>query len=94
MLDNAVDASGEDGPVLIRVTNDGPGIPERDLPHLFDRFYQGESMTRRRGLGLGLAFCRAALRAMGGEATAESEVGKGSVFSLRLAKRVLAGGTT
>ncbi len=79
-----VDASNGDGSVLIRVVDNGPGIPARDLPRIFDRFYQGENGGGRHGLGLGLTFCRAALRAMGGEATVESEEAKGSVFKLSL----------
>lgn len=87
-----VDAYNGDGPVLLRVADDGPGIAARDLPRLFDRYYQGANGERHHGLGLGLAFCRASLRAMGGEASVESEEGKGSVFSLKLPKDALAGG--
>ena len=87
-----VDTSGGDGPVQIRVADDGPGITARDLPHIFDRFYQGAGGARRHGLGLGLTFCQAALRAMGGEVAVESEEGKGSIFTLRLAQDVHAGG--
>lgn len=77
-------ASRDGASVLIRVTDDGPGIPARELPFLFDRFYQGSNHRRGIGLGLGLTFCRAALRAMGGDVTVASEEGKGSVFTLRL----------
>ncbi|MCR4295838.1 MAG: PAS domain-containing sensor histidine kinase [Elusimicrobia bacterium] len=79
-----VGASAAPGAVLIRVSDDGQGIPARELPHIFDRFYQCESHRRGHGLGLGLTFCRAALRAMGGDVTVESEEGKGSVFTLSL----------
>ena len=79
--------------VLIQISDNGPGIPAQDLPRIFDRFYQGVSPGRRSGLGLGLTFCRAATRAMGGEVTAESEEGKGSVFTLRLPQPILAGTT-
>ena len=73
-----------DGAVRIRVADDGPGIAAKDLPRIFDRFYQGDNHKRGHGLGLGLTFCRAALRAMGGEISVESTEGKGSVFTLRL----------
>ena len=79
-----VTASRGDHAVLLRVSDDGPGISSRDLPHIFDRFYQGENNRKGHGLGLGLTFCRAALRAMGGEVIVESEEGKGSVFTLRI----------
>lgn len=78
------DASRGDRAVLIRVADDGPGVPAKDLPRIFDRFYQGANHERGHGLGLGLTFCRAAMRAMGGEVAVESEEGKGSVFTLRL----------
>lgn len=79
-----VDASGDGRSVDIRVADDGPGIPARDLPRIFDRYYQVSNEDRRHGLGLGLTFCRAALRTMGGEISVESEPGKGSTFTLRL----------
>lgn len=79
-----IEAARGDGEVLVRVADDGPGIPEADLPHIFDRFYRGEGRARGRGLGLGLTFCRGALRAMGGEVSVETAEGEGSVFTLRL----------
>lgn len=69
---------------LVRVKDNGPGIAPSDAPHIFDRFYQGSGVKPGQGLGLGLAFCRAAMRAMGGEASVESTAGKGSVFTLSL----------
>ena len=87
-----VDTSGGDGPIDIRIADDGPGIPARDVARIFDRFYQGTNGARRHGLGLGLTFCRAALRAMGGEVAVESGEGKGSVFTVRLQKDVSGGG--
>lgn len=79
-----VTGSTRGGEVLIRVADTGPGIPAENLPRVFDRYFQGDEGGRRRGLGLGLTFCRAALRAMGGDVEVESEVGKGTVFTLRL----------
>lgn len=83
-------AAGTPGAVLLRVSDDGQGIPSNELPHIFDRFYQCESHRRGHGLGLGLTFCRAAARAMGGDITVESEEGKGSVFTLSLPEAVAA----
>lgn len=74
----------EDGWVSIRVADDGRGIPASELPHIFERFYQAKGVPRGVGFGLGLTFCREALRAMGGEIDAESQVGKGSAFTVRL----------
>lgn len=79
-----VDSAPDFGSVLIRISDNGTGISPRDLPRIFDRFSQGENARRGHGLGLGLAFCRAAMNAMGGDISAESEEGSGSVFTLRL----------
>ena len=89
-----IGALASDGSVLIRVADDGPGIPVPDLPRIFDRFFQGSNGGRRHGLGLGLTFCRAALRAMDGEVSVESEEGKGSVFTVRLPQTPAEGGAS
>ena len=59
----------------LTVCNDGPPIPEEDLPHLFEPFYRGDSRSRSResgGSGLGLAIVRAAVAAHGGSCQAEN----------------------
>lgn len=89
-----IGASANGGSVLIKVADDGPGIPASDLARIFDRFFQGSNGGRRHGLGLGLTFCRAALRAMDGEVEVESEEGKGSVFTLRLPQTSVEGGAS
>jgi signal transduction histidine kinase len=78
-----VRASARGDAVLLRVSDTGPGIAAEDLPRVFDRFYQAGG-RRGVGLGLGLTFCRASLRAMGGDILVESEPGKGSAFTLTL----------
>jgi two-component system sensor histidine kinase BaeS len=72
--------------VTIRVEDSGPGIAAEDLPRIFDRYYQARARRagRIRGVGLGLTFCREAMKAMGGEIAVESSPGKGTSFSLRL----------
>ena len=55
---------------VLRIGNSGPGIPEGDLPRLFERFYRGDPARRRDrpgGAGLGLSLAREILRAHGGE---------------------------
>lgn len=65
------------------VTDDGAGIPPESLPHIFDRFWQRDSDTRR-GLGLGLYICKAIAEAHGGGISVQSEPGVGSVFRVSL----------
>jgi signal transduction histidine kinase len=73
----------------IQVTDNGTGIPADRLQAIFEPFVQvDEGLTRTQtGVGLGLAISRDLARAMGGELSATSELGKGSIFSvvLRLA---------
>lgn len=89
-----VGVCAQDGRVLLRVADTGPGISAAHLPRLFDRFYQVHDAGRPRGggMGLGLTFCRAALRAMDGDVQVESEPGRGSVFTLRLPRASAPGG--
>jgi signal transduction histidine kinase len=74
------------GGVVLSVTDTGIGIPRDLLPRLFESFIQGEGGATRRfgGAGVGLAISRRLVDLMGGLLTVESEVGKGSVFSLML----------
>ena len=53
--------------VVVRVTDTGPGIPEADAAHVFDRFYQTDTGRSRGGTGLGLAFCKLAVELHGGK---------------------------
>jgi len=96
LLDNAVEHGGgrdvrlslrhHDGECAVAVSDGGPGIPEEDLPHLFERFYKADrSRSRERGgIGLGLAIAMQNARLLGGTIEASSEVGQGSTFILRL----------
>jgi signal transduction histidine kinase/CheY-like chemotaxis protein len=76
----------DDGALAIRVADSGPGVAADQLPSLFERFIQAEASTARRygGSGLGLAISRELARLMGGDIAAESEPGRGSVFTVRL----------
>ncbi len=68
------------------VRDDGVGIEPNALPHLFDRFWQRDTDTRR-GLGLGLYLCRTIARAHGGDVSVHSKVGAGSTFRVSLPMR-------
>lgn len=68
----------------IRVTDTGPGIPEHDLPRIFDRLYRGDQSRATRGLGLGLSLVRAYVQAQGGTVSVQSRPGHGATFTIRL----------
>jgi two-component system sensor histidine kinase SenX3 len=95
LLDNAVKysepnsgvclaASVEDGRIAIEVSDQGIGIPSRDLERIFERFYRVDYARSRStgGTGLGLAIVRHVVQAHGGEVTVESVEGQGSTFRL------------
>jgi two-component system sensor histidine kinase BaeS len=81
----AVTAREEESTVQIEVRDTGEGIDPADLPHVFERFYRGKNAAPE-GAGLGLALVKELVEAMDGCVTAESELGKGSCFILRLKK--------
>lgn len=71
---------------VIRISDDGPGIPDEGKAHLFDMFYtvgKGKS-DNRRGLGLGLNLCRSIVMAHGGQISVEDNRPHGSVFTFTL----------
>ncbi len=69
---------------LLVVEDSGMGIPQDHLPHIFDRFYRVPDPNPEKGLGLGLSFVASIVKAHGGEISVESEIGKGSRFTVRL----------
>ncbi|MET8131569.1 HAMP domain-containing sensor histidine kinase [Streptomyces sp. NPDC005251] len=79
-------AHDEDGQVVFEVADTGAGIDPRDLASVFDRFWRAEKSRSRRtgGSGLGLAIVRQLVAAHGGTVSVTSEVGTGTVFTLRL----------
>ena len=78
----------ERGNVLVRIADEGPGIPEDQKPHVFDLFYSGNNLTgdSRRGLGLGLALCQSIMKAHGGTITVTDNTPHGAVFELAFPK--------
>lgn len=75
----------QSGYLRVAVTDDGIGIPARELPRIFERFYQVENALTRRygGMGLGLAVAKGMVELHGGRIWAESS-GKGSAFTILL----------
>jgi PAS domain S-box-containing protein len=102
LLDNAIKYSEpgarvdvevleETGFVTVSVSDTGFGIPEADLPNLFDRFYRVNKDRSRTtgGTGLGLAISKQIVELHGGNLSVKSEVGVGSTFEVRLPKAPL-----
>ncbi len=68
----------------IQVSDSGQGIAEEDLPHIFDRFYQGQSGVQvQGGTGIGLSIAKDLTSLHGGEISVESKPGEGAIFSLK-----------
>ena len=98
LLDNALKYSGgldgekpvelelhrEDGHALVSVTDRGCGIPEAEIPHIFDRFYRAQGSSRADGTGLGLALAGEISQHLGGDIRVESRPNLGSTFSVEL----------
>jgi len=74
----------QDGQVQVQVRDTGAGIQPEMLPHIFERFYRGDIARSGRSTGLGLAIAKELVEAQEGTLTVESEVGKGSVFTVSL----------
>jgi two-component system phosphate regulon sensor histidine kinase PhoR len=99
LLDNAIKYTPEQGTVTLSAQRDegsgmvrfsvadtGIGIPFKDMPRIFERFYRVDEARSREqgGTGLGLAIVKHIIQLHGGEVTVASESGKGSVFSFTL----------
>jgi signal transduction histidine kinase len=97
LLDNAVKYTPENGrirvdvstggaanDVVIEVSDTGVGIPEAELPRIWERLFRGDRSRSQRGLGLGLSLVRAIIEAHHGRVEVRSRVGEGSAFTLYL----------
>jgi two-component system sensor histidine kinase GlrK len=102
LLSNAIKFSSEGSTIVIRsrpensgdgvhftVSDTGPGIPKGDLPHIFERFYQGKTQEGRVyvGSGIGLALAKRVVEAHGGKIWAESILGTGTALHFTIPKR-------
>ena len=95
LIDNAVkfsqrggsivlSAMGEEEEIRVSVRDQGAGIPPEELPHIFDAFHRGKVGAKVEGFGLGLAAVKAIVEAHGGRMLVESDVGRGSTFTVVL----------
>jgi signal transduction histidine kinase len=82
----SVELSETEDAVTIEVRDTGPGIPEDELPRIFDRFYRGTNTgdARASGSGLGLAIVRSIVEMHGGDIDVSSVIGRGTVFHITL----------
>ena len=98
LLDNAVKFSPqkgkikiklhqEDGWIIFQVLDNGCGMDQAILAHIFERFYQGDSSHATQGNGLGLAVAQKIVSLHGGDIRADSEEGIGATFTVRLPVR-------
>ena len=99
---NAINYTQESGKVVITlkceakdlifsVSDNGSGIPQEDIPNMFQRFSQGTSKKRSTGTGLGLYLSRQIIESHGGKIWLESSLNKGSEFSFLLTDTVVGG---
>jgi signal transduction histidine kinase len=95
LIDNAVKYTAPGGRVVVsvgrggdravlRVHDTGPGIPADEVSRIWDRLFRGDRSRTERGLGLGLSLVKAIVEAHGGSVSVESEMGKGSTFTVAL----------
>jgi two-component system, NtrC family, sensor histidine kinase GlrK len=95
LTQNAIKYSGEgsevelrlarqDDDIVIEIEDHGIGIPDEDIPLIFEKFYQSKATRGHSGIGLGLAISRSIVDAHGGKIYAKSTIGKGSVFAFSL----------
>lgn len=79
-----VSCERRDNRLCIQVVDDGIGISEESLKHLFEPFYQAESESANLGTGVGLSLVRQLVKAMQGEVSVQSRLGEGATFSILL----------
>lgn len=76
----------EDDYVVVDVKDDGNGISPKDLPHIFDYYYQGDESKKKdyEGVGMGLALCKQIIDAHKGKILVKSSIGAGTTFTIKI----------
>jgi len=69
---------------ILEIKDNGIGIPQKDIPHIFDRFYRGSTKEKTLGSGLGLAITKTIINSHRGEIEVKSKIGNGTVFTINL----------
>lgn len=98
LLSNAIKYTDDGGKITVSLRNDssmaivkvadtGCGIDRETGKHIFEKFYQGDTSRATRGNGLGLALVRRVVEIVGGNISVESQVGKGSVFTIEIRRK-------
>lgn len=80
----AIDVASENGEVVVRVSDQGPGVPPAELERIFNRFYRVDRSRSQPGTGLGLAIAKHLAAAHGGTIRACNRAGGGATFEVRL----------
>jgi two-component system sensor histidine kinase BaeS len=79
-----IETRSDEDHALLRVSDSGPGIPDAELPHVFERFWRGEQARGVAGSGIGLAVVAELVEAHGGGVDVSSRPGEGATFTVRL----------
>jgi len=79
-----ISAGTKDNRLVVEVADRGPGIPEADLPRLFEKFYRGPQKETKSGAGLGLSICKGIIEIHGGTISAENGPEGGALFRFTL----------
>ena len=81
----------EETPIFISITisDNGEGIEKSELKNIFKRFYKGKNSINPKSIGIGLSLSKKIIEAHGGSITAESELGKGTIFNIILLKVIV-----
>jgi two-component system sensor histidine kinase KdpD len=82
-----ISASVDEATITVSVADRGPGVPQDQHNHIFEKFVRGQEAARKPGVGLGLAICRAIVAVHGGRIGVEDRPGGGSVFNISLPRK-------